>query len=273
MSITRTAVRLAAARAVTNRTLAGNRVHDSAIEPIDVAISEVRLPLITVFTDDDMTDAIGRDTWQGRRELDLIFEVAVATSVQDGAFTIPETDFGFEWTLDIIEHQIERALFDEGTPWSSIFMSLVPRIHSKASRRGASAERGVRFAARQIVYKVDPIAAPMPGAAIDAALPYGRLIAAMEQDADLAEYGTFLRNIIETPMKPDWKRAAEAIGLTRADAEAIGIAPFDLTEQGEPPIVEQVEVVADGPAFTETVRGRGAALSGTSDLNADGVKE
>ena len=272
MSISRTAVRVAAARAVTNRTLAGSRVSDSAIEPIDITITETRLPLITVLTDDDQTDGIGRETWQGRRELDLIFEIAVATEVKDGAFTIPETDFGLEWALDIIEHQIERALFDEGTAWSSIFMALVPRIHSKASRRGASAERGVRFAARQIVYKVDPIAAPLPGDAIDPALPYGRLLAAMEQDADLAEYGVFLRGIIESPLKPEWKRQAEAIGLTRVNAEAIGIAPVDPSEQGEAPLLERAEIDGD-ISLTETIRGRGASLAGSSDMDAEGVKE
>ena len=272
MSITRTAVRVAAARAVTNRTLAGSRVSDSAIDPIDITITETRLPLITVLTDDDEIDGIGRETWQGRRSLDLIFEIAVATEVKDGAFTIPETDFGLEWALDIIEHQIERALFDEGTAWSSIFMALVPRIHSKASRRGASAEKGVRFAARQIVYKVDPIAAPLPGEALDPALPYGRLLAAMEQDVELAEYGSFLRGIIESPMKPDWKRAAEAIGITRANADAIGIAPVDPTETGDPALGETGEVTQN-PTFSETVRGGSASLTGSSAVSAEGVKE
>ena len=257
MSITRTAVRIAASRAVLNRTLAGSRVSDSAIEPIDVAISETRLPLITVLTDDDMVDGQGRDLWAGRRELDLIFEIAVATEVKDGGFTIPQTDFGLEWALDIMDHQIERALFDEGTEWSSIFMALVPRIHSKASRRGASGERGVRFAARQIVYKLDPISSPMPGAAVDESLPYGRLLAAMEADADLADYGTFLRGIIEDPTKPDWKRAAEAIGITRADADAIGIGPFDLTETGDAQPLTSV-TINGMPSFTELYQEGGA---------------
>jgi hypothetical protein len=272
MSIARTAVRIAAARAVLNRTLAADRVSDSAIEPIDVAITDVRLPMITVFTDDDSIDGTGREVWQGNRQLDLIFEVAVATAVKDGTFTIPETDFGLEWALDIIEHQIERALLDEGTEWSKVFMALVPRIHSKASRRGASAERGVRFAARQIVYKVDPIASPLPGEPIASDLPYGRLLAAMAADADIAEYAVFLRSVIETPSKPDWKRAAEAIGITRAEADAIGIAPVDLTEQGDAALAETGSVESN-PTFTETVRGGSANLTGSSDLDADGVKE
>jgi hypothetical protein len=274
MSITRTAVRLAATRAIIGRTLAGDRVADSQIEPIDVAITETRLPIVTVLTDDDSIDGIGRDAWQGKRQLDLVFEIAVATEVKDGAFTIPQTDFGFEWTLDIIEHQIERALFDEGTPWSSIFMALVPTVVSKMSRRGASAERGVRFAARQVVYRVDPIAAPLPGIGLDPTLPYGRLLAAMEGDSELAEYGAFLRNIIEAPMKPEWKRQAEAIGLTRADADAIGIAPYDLTEQGEPALAEVARVNEEtGIRLEDTLRGRGAKLTGTSDLDAEGTQE
>lgn len=242
MSIARTAVRIAAVRSILNRTLAGSRVSDSAIEPIDVTISEARLPIITVITDDDSIDGNGRDVWSGRREMDLVVEVAVATEVKDGAFTIPETDFGLEWALDIIEHQIDRALFDEGSEWSSIFMALVPRVHHKASRRGASAERGSRFAARQIIYKLDTLAAPMPGP-VDATLPYGRLLAAMEADSELADYAAFLRTVIGTTEPAAWKQAADALGITKSEADGIGITPFDLTAAAD---VELAEVTVTG---------------------------
>ncbi len=272
MSIARTAVRVAAVKAITGRTLAGPRVADSAIEPIDVAVGEVRLPLVTVTTDDDTIDTHGRDAWSGRRDLDLVIEMAVATEVKDGGFTIPQTDAGFEWTLDIMEHQIERALFDEGTPWGAVFMMLVPRIHKRVSRRGASAERGVRFAARQLVLTVDVIATPEQGAEVDPGTGYGRLLALMAEDPELVKFGELLRGLIEQPQRPGWKRAAEAAGLTRESAEAIGIAPLDPTEQGEPPILERAEIDGD-LNIIETIRGRGASLTGSSSITADGDKD
>jgi hypothetical protein len=272
MSIARTAVRVAAVKAITGRTLAGPRVADSAIEPIDVAVGEVRLPIITVTTDDDVVDPQGRDVWSGRRDLDLVIEMAVATEVKDGGFTIPQTDAGFEWTLDIMEHQIERALFDEGTPWAAVFMRLVPRVHKRVSRRGASVERGVRFAARQLVLTVDTVSTPATGEEIDPDTAYGRLLALMAEDPELAEFGELLRGLIEQPHRPGWKRAAEAVGLTRENAEAIGIAPLDPTEQGEPPILERAEIDGD-LNIIETIRGRGARLTGSSSITANGGKD
>ena len=79
----------------------------------------------------------------------------------------------------------------------------------------------------------------------------------MEQDDELAEYGSFLRGIIESPMKPDWKRAAEAIGITRTEADAIGITPFDLTEEADAAVF--VEGTVTGmPSFTEAYDEGGA---------------
>ncbi|WP_223428845.1 hypothetical protein [Tateyamaria pelophila] len=46
MSLTRLVMRLSAARALRDRTLAGARVFDSAVDPIDQTIAETRQPLI-----------------------------------------------------------------------------------------------------------------------------------------------------------------------------------------------------------------------------------
>ena len=52
------------------------------------------------------------------------------------------------------------ALIRERTPWSRVWMKLVPRVSRRLSRRGASVEKGVRFAARQIVRRL-PFKGPL----------------------------------------------------------------------------------------------------------------
>lgn len=246
MSLARTAVRIAAVKSITDRTLAGLKVADSAIEPIDVAVQDAEIPIITVTTDDDTSEPDGKDVWSGPRELDLVFDVAVATAVHGQGYTIPQTDSGLELTLDIIEQQIERALFDDTTPWNRVFGRLVTRVRHRMSRRGASAEQGVKFAARQIVLRLDPVAAPLPGEAVDPETPYGALLALMEADVDSYTVGAagLLRSLLEAPEKPEWKRLAEAIGLTRPEADAIGITPVDLTGP-DAEIAEQGNVTGD----------------------------
>lgn len=230
MSLARTAVRMTAVRAITGRTLAGDRVHDSAIVPIDVKITDDKLPMITVVTDDDVLDVKGRDLAGAERHLDLVIEIAVATKVtSDGGtvvFEIPETDFGLEWTLDVIEEQIDRALLGDDTVWSTIFIKLVTRIFDKTSKRAASVEKG-RYAARQIVYSLDPVACPQWGDPVAYNSPYGLLLAAMAADAELAEYGTFLRSIMENGALEDWQRQARMLGLI----SVAGLGPEGLAEE------------------------------------------
>ena len=119
MSLTRLAMRVAAARALNGRTLAGPRVFDSAVDPIDQTIAEQRQPLIVLTTDEHELDVTGRDLDSGNHQCDLVIEVAIAARVevpasdgQGGQITIaiPHTDEGMELTLDLMEHQIVTAL-------------------------------------------------------------------------------------------------------------------------------------------------------------------
>ena len=149
MSLTRLVMRLAAARALRDRTLAGPRVFDSAVDPIDQTIAETRQPLIVLTTDEHELDVTGRDLSSGPHRCDLVIEIAIASRVEvpasdgDGgqiSIAIPHTDEGMELTLDIMEHQVTRALTRDDTSWSRAWMKLVPRVTQRLSRRGASAE-------------------------------------------------------------------------------------------------------------------------------------
>jgi len=228
MSLARLAMRVAAARAIRGATLAEDRVYDSAIDPIDHAVLANRQPFVVVSTEDHEVTVTGRDLFYGEHECKLMIETAVASRVEiDGedGLTIPHTDEGMEIVLDILEHQIIASLTRERTAWSRVFMHLVPTIKSRQSRRGASSEGGVRFAARQIALTCDLVEAPVAGAAIPAEGTWADVMAVMSDDDDLAPIGQLLRAIIEGDEIPEWQRSANILGIHASTADALGIGP------------------------------------------------
>ena len=251
MSLARLATRIAAARALRGATLAENRVYDSAIAPIDQTIAEERQPILIVTTDDHEMEVTGRDLFHGNVSCDLVIEAAIAARVDvsagdDGeiAITIPHTDEGMELALDLMEHQVMAALIRERSPWSRVWMKLVPRISRRLSRRGASVEKGVRFAARQIVLTCDLIEAPSDGAAIAAGTAWVDLLSVMEEDTDLAPISRMLRAEIEGSPLADWRRTANMLGIHLETADAIGLGPvLDLSE--DPEVFEEVEITGE----------------------------
>lgn len=259
MSLTRLAMRLAAARAVRDRTLAGARVFDSAVDPIDQTIVETRQPLIVVTTDEHALDITGRDLGSGNHACDLVFEVAIASRVevpapdgQGGQITIaiPHTDEGMELTLDIMEHQIIAALTQDDGAWSATWMKLVPRVTRRLSRRGASAENGVRFAARQMVLTCDLVDTPVAGEALGSNTAWGNVLTQMEADPDLATIASLIRTEIEGALLADWRRAAAELGIPLEVADQIGIGPvLDFGDDPQP----LGEVFIDGGGVDLTV--------------------
>ena len=249
MSLARLAMRIAAARALRDATLAEERVHDSAIAPIDQTIAEERQPILIVTTDDHEMDVTGRDLFHGNVSCDLVIEAAIAARVEvageESVITIPHTDEGMELALDLMEHQVMAALTRERNDWSRVWMKLVPRISRRLSRRGASVEKGVRFAARQIVLTCDLIEAPADGAAVAAGTAWADLLSVLEEDADLAPIACMLRSEIEGAPLADWRRAANIMGIHLKTADAIGLGPvLDLSE--DPQIFEEAEITG-GP--------------------------
>jgi hypothetical protein len=243
VSLARLAMRLAAARALKGATLAGDRVFDSAVDPIDQTIAETRQPILVVTTDDHEAEITGRDLMHSSVACDLVIEAAIAARVEvplpDGeggetTIAIPHTDEGMELVLDMIEHQVVAALTRERTAWSRVWMKMVPRITRRLSRRGASSEKGVRFAARQITLTCDLIEAPTDGAAIPAGSAWADLLTVMEADAQLGPIADMLRTEIEGQPIDDWRRAANMLGIHLETADAIGLGPvLDLDDDPE----------------------------------------
>ncbi|MFM8745986.1 MAG: hypothetical protein ACKOED_04885 [Aestuariivirga sp.] len=244
MSLSRLAMRIAAARAVRGATLAEDRVFDSAIDPIDLAIAGNRQPILVVMTDEHEAIPVGRDLFHADISCDLVIDAAIAARVEIGgevSITIPHTDEGMELVLDMMEHQVIAALTRECSGWSRVWMKLVPRVKRRLSRRGASAEGGVRFAARQIVLTCDLIEAPAGGAAIVAGSAWADVLTVMEEDAALKPIADLLRLTIEGAGVAEWKRAANMLGIHKATAKAIGLGPV-LDEGADPASVAAVTV-------------------------------
>ena len=248
MSLARLAMRIAAARALRGATLAEARVHDSAIAPIDQTIAEERQPILIVTTDDHEMEVTGRDLFHGDVSCDLVIEAAIAARVEvvgeESVITIPHTDEGMELALDLMEHQVMAALTRERSDWSRVWMKLVPRISRRLSRRGASVEKGVRFAARQIVLTCDLIEAPTDGAAISAGTAWADLLGVMGEGTALAPLARMPRSEIEGQPLADWRRAANMLGIHLEAADAIGLGPV-LDFSGDPEVLEEAEITGE----------------------------
>jgi len=264
MSLTRLAMRLAAGRALLNRTLAGVRVFDSAVDPIDQTIAETRQPILVLTTDEHEVVTTGRDLGSGNHQCDLVIEVAIASRVEvpasDGSggqitIAIPHTDEGMELTLDLMEHQVVCVLNRDDNDWSRAWMKLVPRVMRRLSRRGASAENGVRFAARQLVLTCDLVDTPTRGSTIEPDTAWGDVLAAMETDEALQPIAGLLRAELEGQPIADWRRAAHMLGIPLQVADQMGLGPV-------------LDLASDPEAFTS------AAIdlnTSTQEVNADTI--
>lgn len=259
MSLTRLAMRLAASRALSGRTLAGSRVFDSAVDPIDHTIAETRQPMLVVTTDEHEVEITGRALGSGMNRCELVIEMAIAARVevpatdgQGGQITmaIPHTDEGMELTLDMMEHQVLSVLNRDDNVWSRVWMKLVPRVTRRLSRRGASAENGIRFAARQLVLACDLVDEPVPGSSTAAGTAWGDMLAAMEDDDVLAPIAGMLRNTISGAPLPEWAQAAQMLGVPLDVIDKLGFLPV-LDEEGNPVLHDAV--VFDEEGDRETV--------------------
>lgn len=250
MSLTRLAVRIAAIETLRGVTLAEGRVYDSSTTPLDAAIKQQPLPFIVVTTDTDEREITGKDLSNGDAQLELVIEVAIASRVtvrvgddqDEDQIVIPNTDEGLEITLDLIETQIVNALTHHRTPWANVFSALVPRMLRRLSRRGGSAEDGSRFAARQIVLTIAPIADPTVGQPIPMGGSWAKFFAAIDADPDLSHLSPLLRFHIAGDEVPTWEQISRLMGISAETVAALGVAPIVINDDGSAPIVTEIVV-------------------------------
>lgn len=245
MSLSRLALRIITVKALQGATLAGEAVFDSAVDPIDVQVRQNRRPFVVVTTDEHKRTITGRDLRQGNDLCDVVIEVAVASKVEaetgaDEQIIIPQTDANMEVVLDLIGHQTTEALMGGKTEWSELWKLFAMGVVSITSRRGASAEQGVRFAARQMVVTTDLIGDPVRGGDMSAA--WTRLLTAMEADAELGGTAALIRYAIEgdAPLTEE-AFVASLFAIPPETVAALGLTPVR-DEAGNPVTLDEVVV-------------------------------
>lgn len=227
--ITSLAVRLATVRAIRGKTIAEERVFDSAINELDQMISDDRAPLVVVYTDEDQTDNDGRDLMQRDRQLSLMIEIAVADRVVikdetgDDVVTvsIPNTDAGIEASLNILERQVMRCLLADTGVWPELWRTLVVKVHSTTSVRGATVEEGVRFGARQINMKIETLSEPGFGA-IEQGSVWETLTSALHADPDTTQLADAIEASIVGDNLTGTAAIAAMLGINRSVMASLG---------------------------------------------------
>lgn len=239
MNLTALAIRICAVEAIAGATIAEDRVFDSRFEEMDSVAVVTKLPVISVYTDDDRLTAEGgtslaKATLFGKRELKLAVDMGVASiitvqlpngeTVDEIGF--PETDANHEALLNVMGRQVFTALFAGAGPWAEIFRSFVTNVGSIESVRGADVKNGTRFAARSIVFTLDTIADPVPGRGPEAGTPWATFIAKATATPRLAKIAALIE--AETGGTPTgWAAVKAMMGWTSEEAEAAGIVPFN----------------------------------------------
>ncbi len=243
------ALRLCARNALVGSTSAGNRISDSAISSINDMIEEGPQPFVVVSTDDQtynptMLDILGGSS----RSCDLVLDVAVGSAVRidnsdDLAVMIPHTDAGTELSVNLITRQSLRALFEpnSGGAWGALFRRIAQQSTRLLIRRGAGAQKGVKFAAAQVVITLQPLYEPAFGVAPQEV--WIDFLAQVAADPATAPLAGPLEAAITGNAIPEWRQLASILGLNDEAGKAIGVLPL----AGEDSIfVTNETVVPDG---------------------------
>lgn len=253
------ALRTCALRALQGHTLVGQAVSDSTITPIDDALKSSSSPFIVVSTEDMEKSVQGRSVASGSGKIDLVLEIGVAHFLEVPAtndaeesiqVVIPQTDGGIEISLDLIERQALRALEIGGGTWGDLFRELCPEYGRLISRRGAGADKGVKFAARQVVIECHTIFEPAFGVAPEEGGPYARWLDALEEDAELSALAPAIRATIIGEAIPDWRALGTIVGLTLAEQNALRLGPFIIPGE-EPAELNEIDVQPEGYSIEE----------------------
>jgi hypothetical protein len=234
MSLSRLAIRLATVAALRDATLAGAAVRDSEVTTIDAVASSEKRPFIAVYTDDGEFTVVGRDLQSGEGSFSLVIEFGVTARMaytleggetEDINVLVP-TDAQMELTLDLMARQISVALLDAQAPWAEIWRRLISKVGRVASRRGASAEKGERFAGRQIEIEVTPYADPAIGLRPGAL--WQSFLAQLESDPDTAlkALGPVIRRqIVGETLVDELQSLRQQLGLTAGEAASMLASP------------------------------------------------
>lgn len=234
MSLVALAMRLTLCEALDGQTMAGSAVRDSNVAELDDLIKEGETrSVITVATDEQEGTFDGHAFDIATRKVDLVVEIAVRKGVrvliQEADDSPPQeavvadvagTDGGLEMSVDLIARQVMQVM-QAGGAWSDLFRRFAGKPLKFTSKRGAGWEKGIRFAARQIVFTFDPMYEPLFGRPAEGVWSdlVGRLGAA---GAPLNRYAPLIAKVIEGTPIPEWRQLQADLGLSDDAARAHG---------------------------------------------------
>lgn len=246
------ALRMAAVQALMGTTSAEDFIFDSWVDPRELMQDDAH-PVVCVYTDDGMmdiasaTEFLTPDTSKVSLSFEMFVGRGVLVTAGDGAGTVQvdftNTDANQETYLRCLAYEIVRAL-SASTPWADCFRSFIFRPSKdewSTWNRGADADKGRRFALQRVVYKLETIAEPIPGAPLNQT--YDNFLTLLAQVPELADQAAFLREFITSPAVPSWEQIRRQLGMSMQELRAIGIAPVLAEETGEAPLASTITVI------------------------------
>jgi hypothetical protein len=249
MSLIRMAMRMTAVAALRNRTWAEERVYNSDNTPLAQAIGEddPPKPYIVIFTDaDNRTDISGTEIYDCTRQISLVLEIAVASKVvgEQGQYQIhlPQTDAGMETAIDIVEDQaIGAVIGDPRSQWGELMRLFVCNVIRMPSTRGAQAQRGARWAARQLTMVCDILPDMPPGVPYPEDHPVRKFIELAREDPSVGmmDAADLVEKLMDRPVSPSWEQDQAWLGLTKRGIRATGFAPLAEIPIGSTPLPVQ----------------------------------
>ena len=232
MSLAKLPLRVATVLALRGRTWAGQAVFDSSIVPLEAKVKDTDgHPLLVVYTDDSRSDASGpeqRDLTGLPAAVDLVIHAAVAVGFQGTeageTISVARTDAGFEAQLDVIEAQVVRALQRGEDPWCELWRAFARARGGVRTRRGASARKGTRFAAREIILPVSVVADPL---GTGPEYPWSLAIDQFAAYPDTSDIAAVLQGFVAADDAPEWLRDYRTLGMDAATARSLAFAAAD----------------------------------------------
>lgn len=281
MSLSSLAIRACTYLALYGNTIAEDRIYESTLAPLDDLVKAEPRPFLTISVDEAAGENV-RGMLSSVDALTLVIDMTIAGAVtlegKDGetetVVDFPATTTGYEWSLDLLTHQILRAL-DAGNSWSDLWRRFVLEIKEVRRLRGGRGD-GVKYAARQIVMMLHPVADPdarvltMPAPVLmgETDAPWKDFLAALRAVPVAPAAGAIpafagyptLANVLEAAiMTPAGLTGlaldAAWLGLARETAEILGLIP----------------IVTVGPDDVETVENIGTLDVDLTGDRADAV--
>jgi hypothetical protein len=220
--------------ALHNRTWAGSNVSSSKLNPINELKPGDYAGAVVVFTDEARTDDSqidGNDLFSAQSVVTLALEIGCIGAVpkeagNDGAATwMPDSDEGYELTIDVIRRQALVELQTGNSIWAKLWRDCRVKTSAIYVARGSAIEKGVRSAFKRCEMRCQLIADPVPGRPLPKF--WVDCLAAFDTHPSMQDIAKTLRSLAEGDAMPEWRSTQAELGLTDDGVRGLGIVPSD----------------------------------------------